>query len=247
MRRLANLKVGARLGLAFGLVAVLLVATVLVGISSGASQSHSSSQLQGSNSLTRDALQVKFRSADFNGWQTVYAFDIFRGAPGAMLDTGDSRKAFLDSANSFRAELGQLQHNQLTGSQQAMAREISAQFDKFMSVDNTIIADYRSGTPVAVAAANKLVLNDEITIFQQLATATDKLVASIKSQSQASGQASVSAASSGKSMMITMGVIALIVSMGCAILITRSIVRPLHDLDERLADIADGDGDLTAR
>ena len=30
-------------------------------------------------------------------------------------------------------------------------------------------------------------------------------------------------------------------------LITRSIVRPLHDLDERLADIADGDGDLTAR
>ena len=109
MRRLGDLKVGVRLGLAFGLVAVLLVATVLVGISSGASQSQSSNELQASNSLTRDALQVKFRSADFNGWQTAYAFDIFRGAPGATLDTGDSRKAFLDSASLFRTELAQLQ------------------------------------------------------------------------------------------------------------------------------------------
>ena len=90
-----------------------------------------------------------------------------------------------------------------------MTREISTQFDKFMSVDNTIITDYRSGTPLAMAEANKLVLNDEITIFQQLATATDKLVASIKTQSLASGQSSVSAASSAKAMMITMGVIAL--------------------------------------
>src|SRR5581483_11552768 len=174
---LANVKVGVRLAVAFGLVAVLLLVTVVIGVSSVSSQGRSSDTLAEANTLTRDALQVKFRSADFNGWQTAYAFDVFRGAPGAALDTGESRKAFLDSVASFRTALAR--------SQRALSSEISSQFDQFMTLDQRIIADYRTGTPAAVASANQLVLADEITIFQKLASATDKLVGSVKHQSAA--------------------------------------------------------------
>jgi methyl-accepting chemotaxis protein len=136
--------------------------------------------LQDANALTRDALQVKFRSADFNGWQTAYAFDVFRGAPDATSDSGESRKAFLDSVASFRSELARVQHDPLTPAQKALATEVGTQFDQFMALDRTIISDYRTGSPLAVAAANKLVLVDEIAIFEKLATATDKLVATVK-------------------------------------------------------------------
>ena len=244
---LANVKVGVRLAVAFGLVAVLLLVTVVIGVSSVSSQGRSSDTLAEANTLTRDALQVKFRSADFNGWQTAYAFDVFRGAPGAALDTGESRKAFLDLVASFRTELARLQHDPLTRSQRALSSEISSQFDQFMTLDQRIIADYRTGTPAAVASANQLVLADEITIFQKLASATDKLVGSVKHQSAAAAADSSSTASSAKSLMVVMGIVALGMAVACAVVITRSIVRPLRGLGTRLADIADGDGDLTAR
>ena len=50
-------------------------------------------------------MQLKFRGADFNGWQTAYAFDIIRGLKGATGDSASSRAAFLASAASFRREL----------------------------------------------------------------------------------------------------------------------------------------------
>ena len=80
----------------------------VVGISGGSSQSSAGDQLSRSVRTTREATQVKFRGADFNGWQTAYAFDVIRGLPNAASDSSPSRKAFLASAAAFHQELGVL-------------------------------------------------------------------------------------------------------------------------------------------
>jgi methyl-accepting chemotaxis protein len=62
-------------------------------------------------------------------------------------------------------------------------------------------------------------------------------------------QAAVAASGARSTAMFTAGLggIALVLSVGCAWLIARSIVRPLREVDAALADIASGDGDLSRR
>jgi methyl-accepting chemotaxis protein len=52
-------------------------------------------------------MQVKFRSADFNGWQTAYALDMVLGNEAAT-EEGGSRPAFLAAADAFKKELDAL-------------------------------------------------------------------------------------------------------------------------------------------
>ncbi|MFN8025664.1 MAG: methyl-accepting chemotaxis protein [Acidimicrobiia bacterium] len=244
---LADVKIGTRLGAAFGLVAALLLVTVIVGVVGSSMQTSASANTAQAGDLMHDVLQVKFRSADFNGWQTADAFDVARGAKDATSDTGESRAAFLASAKAFRSELATLRDNPLTAEQAALIAEISKQFDTFMSVDKTIIADYRKGTPAAKAAADKLVLVDEIKTFENLTAASEKLVTSADAQRASAAADASSTGNAAKTIMIIVGLIALGIAIACAVVITRSIVNPLKSLSDRLADIADGEGDLTAR
>ena len=54
-------------------------------------------------------------------------------------------------------------------------------------------------------------------------------------------------ASSGTTLLVLLCVLGLVVTVGATFFITASIIRPLRRLDAALTDIADGDGDLTAR
>ncbi|MDI9403372.1 MAG: methyl-accepting chemotaxis protein [Limnohabitans sp.] len=62
-------------------------------------------------------------------------------------------------------------------------------------------------------------------------------------------QAAVAASGARSTALFTAGLggVALFLSIGCAWLIARSIVRPLREVDAALADIASGEGDLSRR
>ena len=67
-------------------------------------------QEQISLSAIRSAAQTsQFDFADFNGWQTAYAFDVSLNGPKAAEDSSSSRKEFLTSANRTRGNLATLQ------------------------------------------------------------------------------------------------------------------------------------------
>ena len=117
MRRLSDVSLGVRLGAAFALIIGLLLVVAGVGLSGGSSQGAAAQKLDSRLRQTQEVMQVKFRDADFNGWQTAYAFDIVRGVKGATADSAASRRAFLASAASFR---------QRTGRRCARAAELSA-------------------------------------------------------------------------------------------------------------------------
>ncbi len=82
--------------------------------------------------------------------------------------------------------------------------------------------------------------NDLPVAFEALRKLEEQRSSSLQSQLK-------SEASSGTTLLVILCVIGLLVTIGATLLITRSIVRPLRRLDETLTDIADGDGDLTAR
>ena len=168
MKGLMNLKVGVRLGGAFGVVAILLVLVAGVAVQGGSSQGSAATTLSSQLRLTSGVMQVKFRSADFNGWQTAYAFDIVRGLKGASGDQAASRSAFLASAQSFRGELAVVSAQPLSAAERVQLTAASGAFDQFMATDKQVIALYRQGTRSGRLQANALVLGKEITLFTQI-------------------------------------------------------------------------------
>jgi methyl-accepting chemotaxis protein len=200
-----KLRIGRRLLAAFGLIVALIVVTMVVGISGGSSQNSAADELSRNVRLTRQAMQVKFRGADFNGWQTAYAFDVIRGLPNAASDSSSSRKAFLASAADFRKELGVLSGEQLTAAQRTALNAAKGDFEQFMTTDNRVVSLYRQGTPADLKAANALVLGREITLFERVSNNTDKVVALIEAQSAQATDAASSAASSARTEMIVAG------------------------------------------
>jgi len=229
------------------LLLVLMIIMIVVGLSAVANQRQATADVQDYGAATRLAMQVKFRSADFNGWQTAYAFDVTRGVRGAAADTSESRAAFLASAEAFRTELNALSQARLTAADQATISSVTSMFDEFMAMDSRIIKGFRTGDPALVAAGEQLVAVDEIVVFTKLATAVDDLVAAIDDHSAAAVAAAAAAARTSSVLMLTAGAGAVLVGTTLALLLTRSITQPLRALNQRLSEIADGDGDLTQR
>ncbi len=106
---------------------------------------------------------MKYQAADWNGWQTAYAFDISLGAKDATTDTGASRAAFLDSAAALDKQLTDFAARPTSTRREVQfVGEARAAYDAFMSVDEQMMALYRTGTPADKAKADELVLTTEI-------------------------------------------------------------------------------------
>jgi methyl-accepting chemotaxis protein len=244
-RNIRKLRIGRRLLAAFGLVVILIGVIMFVGLNGASSQSSAAAELTNSVRLTREAMQVKFRGADFNGWQTAYAFDVIRGATNATSDSAPSRKAFLASADSFRQELATLDNEPQTAQEQAATDAAKKAFDAFMATDQTVIRDYRKGTAAGIKTANALVLGREIQLFGVISSNTDALVAMIKARSAQASANAMSAASSARTGMLVVGLIAALLAVGLAVLIARSISGPLSEIVRVGGAVAEGNVEQT--
>ncbi|MET7419780.1 methyl-accepting chemotaxis protein [Dactylosporangium sp. NPDC005555] len=228
------------------LVSGVLLATAVAGFGAQRTAGEQTTQAM---RLSTVVLEAKFRVADVSGWQTGYAFDHDRGIPGALDDTVGQRKEFLIAADALRAAFATASDAALTADERALLRQAVAAFDRFMTIDDTMIAAYRTGTPEAKTTADDLASGDSITAFSDAVTATDDLAAHVTTRGlavAADADAAATADHSRQVMWLT-GLTGLILAVASALVVIRGIARPLRALDARLTDIADGDGDLTAR
>ena len=244
---LRRLRISTRLMTVLLVLLALLGGVVALSVRAMIRERDAVRTLSAYQELTERATQVKFRAADFNGWQTAYAFDISRGVAGAAEDTGASRSAFLASADAFRRELAQLAKGRLSAAERQTVDQVGYSFDQFMTLDQQVVTAYRSSSVASRAHADKLVAVDEIEVFDSIAKDIDALTGRISTESAAAVHDAESTANSTIPTMVLMGLAAAVLGAALAVLLTRSIIRPLASLNSRLAEIADGDGDLTQR
>jgi len=247
MRRFSDLQVGKRLAVGFLTTGLLFIGASAISLRASGQQTDALTQVDNTSQVTKGALELKFQAADVNGWQTAYALDVSLGTPNATDDSVGSRKAFLASATAFSGLLDELGALPLTADEAAELTTARTKFDEFMALDQKVIAGYRLGTPEATAEANAWVLGEEITIFGDMADAVQAI-------GQRAADAAVTAVANAKSdadaarTQVLAGLVAAIAaSIFLALVISRSIGGPLRKLRARLVDIAEGDGDLTAR
>jgi methyl-accepting chemotaxis protein len=241
MKLIRDTRVGVRLAVAFGLLVALLMTVVGVGLWGGSSQSAAKNRVVQANDVTRDLLQMKFDTADFNGSETAYALDVARGAPGATDDTVGNRKAFLTDVQTFRDAQTAFGRHRLSSQEGALLDAFRADVDKFMANDAEIIALYRSGSAADAARAGEILVGDQVAVFDDMATKVDGLTDLVQADVTQADRAAADATSTARSLMLGIGLAAVAVAVVLAILITRSITRPLHAAVDVLQAMAAGD------
>jgi methyl-accepting chemotaxis protein len=245
MRVLALLRIGARLGTAFTAVCLCMLAATAIGLWGQNRAGAATEQLASASESRRAALVAKFRTADFAGWQTGYAFDTVRGVAGATEDAVGQRKEFLASTAAFRDDLSVLLDRPLTEAQRAAVTTAGESFEEFMAVDERIIAGFRAGTKAGADSASALASGESLEWMAKIIASIDELVALTTEESELAQARAADAADAARTAMLAAGLICLFLAAGVAVLITRSITRPLRETVTALRTVAAKD--LTVR
>ncbi|MEU4695215.1 methyl-accepting chemotaxis protein [Actinoplanes sp. NPDC023714] len=245
MSFLRNLKIGMRLAAAFTGVCLCMIVAIGIGLWGEHRARDATRDLGTAEATSSAALVAKFRTADFNGWQTGYAFDTIRGVDGATDDTVGQRASFLASAAAFETDLDTLRSLGLTDPESALVSAIEESFEQFMAVDERIVAGYRAGTRAGERAANALVAGEALTLMAAIIESVDGLVASTDGRATAAKSAAEDAAATAETFMIVAGALCLVFAALVAVVVTRSITRPLATTVTALKTVAGKD--LTVR
>jgi len=229
--------VPVRLAVGFGTAALALGT---IAVSSAVMFDHVGTTTTASNhtrELASLAAEAKYAAADWNGWQTAYALDANLGR--ALDADGSPHARFVEAAGTLDDLLGQLDAAQgLSADEAAQVDDARAAYQDFMQADQQVYASYQQGTPEAVQQANALVLGEEIEHYNALATATSSVAASLDGRSASTV---AGAASTGRTVAVSVALVALAVLVAVGVVVTRSITRPLAAVVQALEAVAHGD------
>jgi methyl-accepting chemotaxis protein len=242
---LSNLRVGRRLGVAFGAVGALVLLSVGIGLQAVSEQHDLAQQAVAADRVVADAETMKFQIADATGWQGYYLADVAAYGPEVGLaDDGYNRAGFLDSKKSLYAWLDSVDTSDMNASESAGFKKLRPAWDDFFRWDDQVVAWVRPGGQAALATAmnsinggdagagygNVMDIADAIS-----SSATHRLADVHKQQSAAQHRATL--------VLSVAGGLAVVLAVLLALLAARSVVRPLRRVKAALE--AAGQGDLT--
>jgi methyl-accepting chemotaxis protein len=259
MRLIQRLSIGTRLAVSFAALALLLLAAVGVGVWAVGQQNAGAGKVRTLTALDRQVLAAKFQATDFAGWQSGYGLDIVRGVKGASADGFGQRKEFLTSTALLPKELAAIRTYSLTPQERSLVTAIAGAFGGFMANDDRVIAAYRSGTAAGIDRANVLVNTVGLAVYDKIFTNILRLARSVEGRMAAATNAANATAGVVHTVLIAFGIVALLLAAGLALVVTRSISKPLAGIVEAMQALDTGsianleqavarlaDGDLTS-
>ncbi|MDO9396003.1 MAG: HAMP domain-containing protein, partial [Herbiconiux sp.] len=238
--------ISTRLTLMAGLSSLALVVTVVLGFSSLTSAVSTQGTLNTLADAQAAAQTVQYDFADFNGWQTAYAFDVTRlGAP-ATEDDADSRATFLAAVDRTRADIETLRGFEARTSvvDGGGLDEVVATIDEFMAVDQQIIDLYRTGVRADRDQADALILGKEIELFTAGVDQFETVSSAISEELDQQATSAAASGGSAKRLALVLGIAALLVVVAASFVIARSIRRPVLAMADAAEKLADGDFDF---
>ncbi|MEV4279176.1 methyl-accepting chemotaxis protein [Actinoplanes xinjiangensis] len=235
---LTRMRLGVRLAVAFAIIVGLMLIMMAEALAASSSQHTATGRMERAHQFVVTVKDAKFSAADFNGWQTAYAFDALRGVADAAADTGSSRAAFLASVDTFRTRIEAAAGLAPTDTAEEALRQISGLIDEFMTVDAEIARLYTANND---RAANDLVLGKEIELFEQIGDLLDQAAATADSESAAAKADAAGAHTTGTRTIWAVGIGAVILAVVLAVMVTLSVTRPVERIRRRLELLADGD------
>ncbi len=236
--RFANLRISARLGAGFGVVAVLLVLMSALGWTSASSWSSSAAQSHTSLLKVRTAGNLQQDALSLALAENSVAAD-FTGHVSASADLASFRSA----RTTFLADERVLAALPLSAEHAALLHQAMTAFDGYVALSDQINALFTAGTRADVRQA----LNDVAALAaSKITQPLQQLAAGVVSHSQGSVKSTQSSANSTRMLTLLGGVLALVLSLGIVLLVERSVKKPIDETVAVLKRVAGGDLTVTA-
>jgi methyl-accepting chemotaxis protein len=228
--RFNNLSIATKLGLCFGILVVGLVAVIVVGSSGMSSMSAVHTDVVNVGEAKALAAEDAGGAAsDMHFSETLY-----------VLDGGATHADYLADRQTFQTALDKLVAMSTDPSDKPLVAAIQAAVKQFDASDATLWGLVRAGK---TSAATKLVEGAQNDAADALTSAFKTYQASAANDVAAQTASFRSTASSSKTTMILIGVIAALIGMIVAFFLTRSIATGIKGMLRAADGIAEGNVD----
>ena len=245
MTGLANVSVGKRLGGAFLVVCVLLVAVAATGVWGIRRNSQLEAELTRLVALSDQMKQLRYLDENISSWQGyVYSQSVVDGPAVALAPDGDARTAVTAAQKEAYALLDRLDLGAMTPAEATEARRQRGLWDKYFAEDALMRAELAKNTKASFAQAYQLLWNDLDKAWSDLVDSTEKVIASIGKRVKALTEQVKGIGSVVTTTVLVAAGFALVLAALLARWATRSVVRPLRRSVDVLGQITAGD--LTA-
>ena len=233
----ANLKIGTRLGAAFGIVLLLMTSLIVIGLVRLNSIDATSTHMIESDLVKAEAANTINAAIRANARRTMELFFAPDQAYAAMIrgKIENNKKIIGDATATLELLVSSEQGKALLVEFKEKRSRYVASFSK---VDKLISAQNRDG-------ASQTMLSETLPLLDALQETVKNMTLLQKSLVDQGGAGIRRDIASARNQMIGLGLAALLVGLALAYWITRSITRPLNDALDIAQTVAAGD--LTSR
>jgi len=241
--RLSNLRVGRRLGLAFGAVGALVLVSAGAGLSAVAEQRDLAEDISAVDRVVQEAETARFQIADVSGWQGLVMADVAAFGPAvALAQDAYNRAGLLESKQGVYSWLEEVDTSAMDADEKAAWGELGPAWDNYFSWDDQVVAWVSDGSPegyrTAVESINGGDAGEGYGIILDIAdriegSAGERAAQLREDQEQAQERATV--------VLGVVGGLAVVLAALLAVLAARSVVVPLRRVRASLEAAARGD------
>ena len=244
---LHHLAIGRRLGISFGVLALLVTVVAGTGLYSEQQQNGLRSDQARLAAMRDDVKELRYNDADVSGWQGFIFAEATQTDPAAaVLPTAENMAGLLEARTTVEKLIADFDRGALTASEKPVFDTVAQQWTDFFTETDTWAQMLGSAQDEAGMSRAFKYLNSGplATAWGDLLDSTQKLVDSVDKRTADLREQADTAADQAKLVMLTVGLAALALALLLGIAVTRSIVRPLARVGEAVKRVADGD--LTA-
>jgi methyl-accepting chemotaxis protein len=245
MPRLSNLRVGRRLGVAFGAVGALVLLSAGAGLSAVGEQHDLAGKISAVDGVLRDSGTARFQIADVTGWQGLVLADVAAYGPAvALAPDAYNRSGMLKAKKGVYDWLDAVDTSAMSPKELAAFNKLRPAWDNYFHWDDQVVAWLSEGTHESYvstmesinggdAGAGYGIVLDLADTIQK--SATQRAAALRVQQGDAQTRATI--------LLSVVGAAAVVLAALLALLGARSVVRPLRRVQAAID--AAGRGDLT--
>ena len=230
MPRLSNLRVGRRLGIAFGAVGALVLVSAGAGLSAVGEQRDLAEQLSAVDSILADSGTARFQIADVTGWQGLVLADVAAYGPEvALAADAYNRSGMLEAKQGVYDWLDAVDTSAMSRKERDAFDQLRPAWDNYFHWDDQVVAWLSEGTHESYVATMESINGGEAGegygIVLDLA---DAIQASAKERAAQLRVDQDRAQTRATVLLSVVGALAVVLAAMLALLAARSVVRPLR-------------------
>jgi methyl-accepting chemotaxis protein len=238
---LQNLSVRARLFATFGVVGLLLVVLATVAVWGSSKQAAAARTEAHHEAVVAATTRLKYFDSDVTGWQVDVGLEAYHIAPKRITSGDPIRVGELADKAPLYETLNTFPVRYLDARQRTAFARTVKDWNRFWQLDDHVWRLYSAGGTKNLHAGDNFANGPELAIYNDLLAQTATLTSTAETGFAQAAKAAQSTANTVRTWTVAVALADLLVALAFALLITRSIVRPVAVLVERLRSLNDHD------